>query len=62
MIIRNLTLRNFGVYAGTNTFDFHGEKPVVLIGGLNGRGKTTFLNAVLLALYGNHSSAYKESK
>lgn len=62
MIIRNLTLHNFGVYAGTNTFDFHGEKPVVLIGGLNGRGKTTFLNAVLLALYGNHSSAYKESK
>lgn len=62
MIIRNLTLHNFGVYAGTNAFDFQGEKPVVLIGGLNGRGKTTFLNAVLLALYGNHSSAYKESK
>ena len=62
MIIRKLTLHNFGVYAGTNSFIFHGEKPIVLIGGLNGRGKTTFLDAVLLALYGSNSFAYKESK
>lgn len=61
MIIKQLTLHNFGVYAGTNTFEFKGEKPVVLIGGLNGRGKTTFLDAVLLALYGSNSFAYKES-
>lgn len=61
MIIKQLTLHNFGVYAGTNTFEFHGQKPVVLIGGLNGRGKTTFLDAVLLALYGSNSFAYKES-
>ena len=47
MIIRELTLHNFGVYASTNTFRFHGEKPIVLIGGMNGRGKTTFLEAVL---------------
>ena len=52
MIITKLVLHNFGVYAGTNTFEFHGKKPVVLIGGMNGRGKTTFLEAVLLALYG----------
>ena len=61
MIIKRLTMHNFGVYAGTNTFDFSGNKPVVLIGGLNGRGKTTFLEAVLLALYGANSFAYKES-
>lgn len=61
MIIKQLTLHNFGVYAGTNTFYFRGEKPIVLIGGLNGRGKTTFLDAVLLALYGSNSFAYKES-
>ena len=61
MIIKKLILHNFGVYAGTNEFEFHGEKPIVLIGGLNGRGKTTFLEAVLLALYGKNSFAYRES-
>ena len=62
MIIKRLTMHNFGIYAGTNTFEFTHEKPVVLIGGMNGRGKTTFLNAVLLALYGENSIAYKESQ
>lgn len=62
MKIKRLTLHNFGVYAGTNTFEFHGEKPVVLIGGMNGRGKTTFLEAVLLALYSSKSFAYTEGK
>lgn len=62
MIISRLTLFNFGVYAGENTFEFHGEKPVVLIGGMNGRGKTTFLDAVLLALYGPNSFAFIESR
>lgn len=62
MIIRQLVLHNFGVYSGTNTFRFENRKPVVLIGGLNGRGKTTFLEAVLLALYGSSSFLYEESR
>ena len=62
MIIKKLKLHNFGVYASTNEFAFKGKKPIVLIGGLNGRGKTTFLEAVLLALYGSNSFAYIESK
>lgn len=62
MIIKELTLHNFGVYASTNKFEFRGAKPIVLIGGMNGRGKTTFLEAVLLALYGSNSFAYNESK
>ena len=53
---------NFGVYAGENIFAFHGTKPIVLVGGMNGRGKTTFLEAVLLALYGSNSAAYRESR
>jgi len=55
-------LYNFGVYAGDNEFLFTNNKPIVLIGGMNGRGKTTFLEAVLLALYGSNSVAYTESK
>ena len=62
MIINRLTMYNFGVYAGTNTFEFTHKKPIVLIGGMNGRGKTTFLEAILLSLYGANSTAYKESK
>lgn len=61
MVIKRLQLHNFGVYAGDNEFVFEGDKPIVLIGGMNGRGKTTFLEAVLLALYGQSSFAYSES-
>lgn len=62
MVIKKLILNNFGVYAGRNVFDFVHQQPIVLIGGMNGRGKTTFLEAILLALYGSNSIAFKESK
>lgn len=62
MIINRLSLYNFGVYAGINVFEFNSNKPIILIGGLNGRGKTTFLEAILLALYGKNSFAYSENK
>ena len=61
MRLIRLELNNFGVYRGLNIFAFEGQKPVVLIGGMNGRGKTTFLEAVLAALYGANSIAFKES-
>lgn len=62
MIIKELILNNFGIYARKNTYTFRNEKPIVLVGGLNGRGKTTFLEAVLLALYGPKSFAFEESR
>lgn len=61
MIIKRLTMCNFGVYAGVQTFAFTHTRPIVLISGMNGRGKTTFLEAILLALYGPNSIAWKEN-
>lgn len=62
MKIKKLIMHNFGVYASTNILELKGNKPVVLIGGMNGRGKTTILEAILLGLYGSNSFAYTESK
>lgn len=62
MKIKRLTMHNFGVYTSTNILELNSNKPVVLIGGMNGRGKTTILEAVLLGLYGSNSFAYTESK
>jgi DNA sulfur modification protein DndD len=58
MIIEKLQLRNLGIYAGEMTIDLtpaSPEKPVVLVGGLNGRGKTTLRNAILLCLHGRNA-------
>lgn len=58
MIIEKLQLRNLGIYAGDMTIDLtptSPEKPVVLVGGLNGRGKTTLRNAILLCLHGRNA-------
>ncbi|ATE65676.1 DNA sulfur modification protein DndD [Rhizorhabdus dicambivorans] len=61
MILRNVTLQDFGVYAGTTTLDLIPRRkdghtaPVILIGGKNGVGKTTLLEAVRLALYGRRA-------
>lgn len=52
MKIEQVILQNIGVYVNRNKFDFSTDKPIILIGGMNGRGKTTFLEAVLFALYG----------
>ncbi|ONK12582.1 DNA sulfur modification protein DndD [Streptomyces sp. MP131-18] len=54
MLLHNITLEDFGAYRGTQTLDLTTQpgKPVVLVGGLNGCGKTTLLDAIQLALYG----------
>jgi DNA sulfur modification protein DndD len=58
MIIEKLRLSNLGIYAGEMTIDLtpaSPEKPVILVGGLNGRGKTTLRNAILLCLHGRNA-------
>jgi DNA sulfur modification protein DndD len=55
MILDELTLHNFGVFRGRQSLTLTPpsiSKPVTLIAGLNGCGKTTILEAVQVALYG----------
>lgn len=56
MIINKLVMRNFRVFRGEHTLELEPEndtgKPIILIGGLNGSGKTSILTAIRLALYG----------
>ena len=58
MILDYITLIDFGLYAGTQTITLtppSPNKPIVLIGGLNGGGKTTLLDALQLCLFGPHA-------
>ncbi|RWQ46780.1 DNA sulfur modification protein DndD [Mesorhizobium sp.] len=61
MILRSVILEDFGLYAGVTELDLiprhrnGGPSPIVLIGGKNGTGKTTLLEAVRLALYGRRA-------
>ena len=54
MLLTNLTLENYGVYKGHNEIDLSCtvDKPIILIRGLNGNGKTTILEAMMVVLYG----------
>lgn len=64
MRINKLVINNFGIYYGHNEFSF-GEKNeggnIILIGGENGAGKTTFLSAIKLAIYGPLFLGYKST-
>lgn len=65
MIIQELGLYNFGQYRGEHhlslTPNIKDGKSITLIGGMNGGGKTTILDAVLLLMYGQRCPSFKES-
>ena len=60
MILNQLVLHNVGTFAGRHVIDLtppSADRPIVLVGGLNGAGKTTILESIQLALYGSLAHA-----
>lgn len=61
MIIRAITLQNFGIYAGEHTFNLaprsngRFQQPIILLRGENGAGKSTLMEAIRLGLHGKLS-------
>ena len=65
MYFTKVELHNFGIYKGTHEMclsDKIGDRNITLVGGLNGRGKTTFHDAILIALYGKQALKYIQEK
>jgi DNA sulfur modification protein DndD len=69
MILEHVTLRDFCLFRGEQTFDLTplpaprnaGTRAIVLFGGVNGAGKTTLLDAIQLALYGARARCSKRA-
>ena len=61
MFLRKVAVKNFGPFEGEHTLDLFSQckvedrRPVVLIGGLNGSGKSSLLEAVRLCLHGRRA-------
>lgn len=65
MYFTKVELHNFGIYRGTHEMclvDKSGSRNITLVGGLNGRGKTTFHDSILIALYGRQAQKYINEK
>ncbi len=60
MIFLELVLKNFGPYQGRQVLNLRPDadpalRPIILLGGMNGGGKTTLMDAIRLALYGSRA-------
>ena len=61
MFLRKVVVSNFGPFHGEHTLDLFApcpvksERPIVLVGGLNGSGKSSLLEAVRLCLHGRRA-------
>lgn len=61
MHFSGIELYNFGIYKGHHNIeliDQRKKKNITLVGGMNGRGKTTILDAIFLCLYGRKAIEY----
>jgi DNA sulfur modification protein DndD len=60
MQFKSLEIENFGPFRGKHSFDLRIEnsqkthRPIIIIGGKNGTGKTSLLDALKICLYGNY--------
>ena len=61
MLLKRLRVENFGPFRGSHLLDLSptnvedSSRPVVLIGGQNGSGKTSIMEAIRLCLYGRRA-------
>jgi DNA sulfur modification protein DndD len=65
MLIQSITLTNLGVYRGRHEIELRAEgqaAPVTLVGALNGSGKTTILEAIQIALYGEYAELSRRGR
>lgn len=68
MLFKKLVLNNYKIYYGRQVLNFeipkvqdsHYRKNLILVGGLNGAGKTTILNGIHYALFGQQGMSQKE--
>lgn len=61
MHFSEIELYNFGIYKGQHNIELINQrkkKNITLVGGMNGRGKTTILDAIFLCLYGRKAIEY----
>jgi len=63
MLLGRIELKNYGVFRGPLKLDLTKnlslEQNIILVGGLNGAGKTTFLNCPGVCLYGESADCYE---
>jgi DNA sulfur modification protein DndD len=65
MIFERICIQNLFSYYGEQTFDFPSptaDKPVVLIAGRNGFGKTSFINSVKLLFLGTADQMLRDAQ
>lgn len=65
MYFTKIELYNYGIYKGLHCIYLQNQQEnrnITLIGGMNGRGKTTILDAIFLCLYGRKAVEYVAGK